>query len=283
MKVSIITICFNDRAGFERTAKSIVPQTFRDFEWIVIDGGSTDGSVDIQRQYLQHITHYVSEPDGGIYNAMNKGVSRANGEYCLFLNSGDCFCSPKALERVFKKNPVCDIVSCDMFVDINKRFYLYNEAPSKINFHRLVIGSIAHQSTLIRTLLLKETPYREDLKIASDWVFWCEMLLKRHKTYQAINIPLAIFDSNGISESPSSRERIITERRNNLSSYFGPELVNHIQANCNPLSALDGSYMYEIERKIHRLLYKTVMILFAYSIRDIIRDYKNLKYRAKGW
>ena len=89
MKLSIITINYNHKEGLLKTIKSVVNQTYHDIEYIVIDGGSTDGSVDVVKQYEDSISYWVSEPDCGIYNAMNKGVAKATGEYCLFLNSGD--------------------------------------------------------------------------------------------------------------------------------------------------------------------------------------------------
>lgn len=283
MRLSIITICFNDASGFLKTADSIVGQTFKDFEWIVIDGGSTDGGVDMQKQYQPYMAYYISEPDKGIYNAMNKGVAHADGEYCLFMNSGDCLCSPKALERIFGHHLTGDIVACDMFADTGKPFFAYNEAPRKINFHRLVIGSIGHQSTLIRTSLLVQTPYREDLRIASDWAFWCEMLLRRHKTYQAVNIPIAVFDMNGVSEAPANANRAAAERREVLCSYFDPEIVDHVLTHCGVISAIDGAYMYEIERKVQRAAIGFISVVFAHAVRDIIKGYKNVKYRKSGW
>lgn len=283
MKISIITICYNDRLGFEKTAKSIVQQTNKDFEWIVIDGGSNDGSVEIQKGYNSEMAYYVSEKDGGIYNAMNKGVLHAKGEYCIFLNSGDYFCSPRVVERIYNKSLIGDIIAFDMFANIGKRFHAYNEAPEKINFQRLMVGSIGHQSTLIKTELLRNTPYREDLKIASDWVFWFEILLKQHKTYQAINIPVCVFDMSGISESVENINRIKEERRTYLNTCFSDDIVEHITSNCNVYSSLDGSYIYGIERKIQKVSYRIISIFFAYVIRGFIKRYKNIKYRKFSW
>ena len=102
MKISIITINLNNVSGLENTLSSVRAQTFRDFEQIVVDGGSSDGSVDVIRANSDWIAQWISEPDSGIYNAMNKGVRMASGDYLLFLNSGDCLASPKVLENVFQ-------------------------------------------------------------------------------------------------------------------------------------------------------------------------------------
>src|SRR5574344_2795323 len=99
-KFSIITINRNNKNGLEKTTKSIISQLFTDYEFIVIDGGSTDGSADVIRKYATHITYWISEPDKGIYNAMNKGITHAYGDYLNFMNSGDCFHSPAVLDEI---------------------------------------------------------------------------------------------------------------------------------------------------------------------------------------
>ena len=98
MKLSIVTVNYNDAAGLERTIKSVLCQTFRDFEFIIIDGGSTDGSVDVIKRYEGRIDYWVSERDGGIYPGMNKGLRQARGEYVNFMNGGDCYHSADVLE-----------------------------------------------------------------------------------------------------------------------------------------------------------------------------------------
>ena len=89
MKLSIITVNYNDAKGLERTIKSVISQSYHDFEFIVIDGGSSDESQDIIQKYERHIDYWVSEPDGGIYQGMNKGLRQAKGDYVNFMNSGD--------------------------------------------------------------------------------------------------------------------------------------------------------------------------------------------------
>ena len=100
MKLSIITVNLNNRDGLQKTIDSVVSQTFKDYEWIVIDGGSTDGSKELIEQYADHFTDWVSEPDKGIYNAMNKGIGMASGEYIQFLNSGDSLVSGHVVDQM---------------------------------------------------------------------------------------------------------------------------------------------------------------------------------------
>ena len=110
MTLSIITVNLNNRDGLLRTIESVISQTFKDFEWIVIDGGSTDGSKELIEQYADHFAYWVSEPDTGIYNAMNKGIKMAKGEYMQFLNSGDFLRSSTILYDVFSIMPKADII-----------------------------------------------------------------------------------------------------------------------------------------------------------------------------
>ena len=99
-KLSIITVNLNKAKGLQKTIESVIFQTFTDYEYIIIDGGSTDGSKQIIEQYADKITYWVSEPDSGIYNGMNKGIKVAKGEYCLFLNSEDYLLSNEILQNV---------------------------------------------------------------------------------------------------------------------------------------------------------------------------------------
>ena len=107
MKYSIITVNYNNKEGLRKTIESVVRQTYRDFEFIVIDGGSTDGSTDILKEYDEQINYWVSEKDSGIYNAMNKGIKKSIGDYLIFMNSGDCFYQNDVLETVNSKKSSC--------------------------------------------------------------------------------------------------------------------------------------------------------------------------------
>ena len=109
MRYSIITINYNDKEGLSRTIKSVINQTSKNFEYIVIDGGSTDGSVDIIKQNIDYINYWVSEKDKGVYNAMNKGIAQAKGDYLVFMNAGDCFHTPDILELMcdYQEDIIC--------------------------------------------------------------------------------------------------------------------------------------------------------------------------------
>ena len=99
-KISIITINYNEKVGFEKTIKSVLNQSYQDFEFIIIDGGSTDGSINVIEKYKDSISYWVSEPDKGVYNAMNKGIRASKGEFVIFMNGGDCFNNDLVLEEI---------------------------------------------------------------------------------------------------------------------------------------------------------------------------------------
>ena len=114
MTLSIITINYNNCDGLKRTIDSVVSQTFTDYEWIVIDGGSNDGSFELIEKYQKHFTYWVSEPDSGIYQAMNKGIAHANGDWYIFLNSGDWLFNNEVLSMVFSSNHDANILYGDV-------------------------------------------------------------------------------------------------------------------------------------------------------------------------
>ena len=110
MKLSIITVNLNNKDGLQKTIDSVISQTYKDFEWIIIDGGSTDGSKELIENYSDYVSYWVSEPDKGIYNAMNKGIKQSHGEYLQFLNSGDIFIEDNTLKQVVSQLVNEDIV-----------------------------------------------------------------------------------------------------------------------------------------------------------------------------
>ena len=147
--ISIITVNKNHASGLKRTIESVLMQSSKEYEYIVVDGASTDGSAELKKEYPQ-ISHFISEPDSGIYNAMNKGIRLAHGDYCLFLNSGDTLFHKDVLTDAIKKNNECggvsDIFSCRLMLP-GKYSYFPRKNYDLLHFQP---GSIPHQSTLIR-------------------------------------------------------------------------------------------------------------------------------------
>ena len=196
MKYSIITVNFNNKEGLRRTIESVIHQTYQDFEYIIIDGGSTDGSADIIKGYNDHINYWVSEKDSGIYNAMNKGISKANGEYLIFMNSGDCFYKNNILESVAKRNM---IVGKD---------YHYNEStnqgfviilPPRLSMLTFINDTLPHQSTFFKKELFRNLQYDETLRYAADMKFYLQKICIDQCNVQFINDIICRREPWGIS------------------------------------------------------------------------------------
>ena len=206
-RLSVVTINLNNADGLRRTCQSLFTQSFTDYEFIVIDGGSTDGSVAFLEQHTDRITRWTSEPDRGIYHAMNKGIQFATGSYCLFLNSGDWLVSSATLETVFAHQPQADIVAGDVyFFDTQANAVKWHIlSPGILTAKTLFLGTLPHQATLIRRSLFEQFGvYNEQLKIASDWLFFIEALLERGCSYQHIAETVAYFSTDGISCNPQT-------------------------------------------------------------------------------
>lgn len=206
MKLSIITINYNNRDGLELTAKSITEQSFRDFEWIVVDGGSDDGSRDVLKRYASYITWSVSEPDGGIYEAMNKGLEKAKGEYVQFLNSGDSFINESVLKKVFTSEKLADINYGNQWcvldgTIVEKRIY-----PDNIDLPFLFRNPLGHQASFIRTSLAKTHPYRLKYSISADRAFFLELYLSG-ASFRHLSFPIVYFDTGGIGSISDTLEQ----------------------------------------------------------------------------
>lgn len=205
MKLSVITVAYNNKNGLERTIKSVVNQTCKDFEYIIVDGASTDGSVDVIKKYESlGISRWVSEPDSGIYNAMNKAVRMATGDYCLFMNSGDEIYANDTIEKVlsigFTENFVQGVILAT---------YLGIRHPQKevslgFYYHG---GNNYHQASFISRKMLLDNPYDESLRIASDLKFNIECLVFRNCSYRPIDVVIAKYEGGGRSFGYHKDER----------------------------------------------------------------------------
>lgn len=197
MKISIITINWNNYAGLKKTIDSVASQSVSPFEFIVIDGASSDGSANLIREYSDKISYSVSEPDKGIYNAMNKGVAAAHGDYCLFLNSGDTLCSPEVLALVQDSGVRADVVCGNAMILENPP--RRKMAPEEITLRFLYGTALCHQAVLIKTELLRKHPYDETLRIVADRKFFLQCLILDACSYEAVNIDICNYDISGFS------------------------------------------------------------------------------------
>lgn len=198
MKISIITVNYNNDRLLEETILSVIQQTYTDYEYHIIDGGSTDSSVDTIKRYEQYITSWVSEKDNGIYDAMNKGIERAEGEYCLFLNSGDSFFNADVLREVQS------LLLSDFNCGNANLVYPHSEstwqAPPQIDkMFFLQRFSVCHQSLFIRTALLKERKYCTTYKIVADYEQLFYETVVNNRTYNKLNLTICNYKMDGVS------------------------------------------------------------------------------------
>lgn len=250
MKLSIITINRNNAAGLKKTMESVFAQTSKDFEYIVIDGASIDNSIEIIKQFnistIQHF-RWISEPDSGIYNAMNKGIKASTGKYCQFLNSGDILIDKSTTEDFLKNLPAAPIITGNMMKKmpngkskIDKKFR--NGEISLLTFYWATIN---HSCTYIeRNLFLKYGLYDENYKIVSDWKWFLQVVgLNNTKVaYQDIN--LTLFDMFGISNSNPDLEK--AERRKVLEELIPAGILKDYDENAEIILKADRLKRYKI-------------------------------------
>ena len=219
-KLSIITINLNNSKGLEKTIKSVLNQSFKDYEYIIIDGGSMDNSIDIIKFYSNNIHYWISEPDKGIYNAMNKAIKQSKGEYCIFLNSGDHFYSADSLKDIFDNNPTEDILYCNLEIKGNHKTKI-QIFPDKLTFYWLFTEFIGHPSTLIKRGLFNTYGYyNETYKIVSDWEFFLLAFAKYQVSCKHYDITLATLYEGGISTNIGSKKLVIKERDQVMKEHF---------------------------------------------------------------
>lgn len=220
-KISIITVNYNDKAGLQKTIKSVAEQSFKDFEFFVMDGGSTDGSKELLEENAALFTRWLSEPDRGIYHAMNKGIKMAKGEYLLFLNSGDSLYHSEVLAQVDQEiTGEHGIYYGDIIYDeISKQ--TVRTFPDRLTFGFFYEHNLSHQASFIKRTLFDEFfYYNESFKIVSDWEFFIYAICKKDVPYQHINNILTNYDATGLSSNVDNHVMMRKEREVTLEKYF---------------------------------------------------------------
>lgn len=215
--ISIITVCFNEADNIRKTCESVMSQTYRNFEWIVIDGGSTDGSVEILENYKNDLAYFVSEKDKGIYNAMNKGLVQAKGNFLLFLNGGDSLFDAETLESVASAIEVTE-ASADLYYgemlnqDTGENIYsLKNKKIDLFFFSK--IRTLHHQATFVKASLFNKIGmYNESYRIVADYDWWIRYFIEVHPTkIHYLDRVIASFDPKGVSSKPQNRRKLTGE------------------------------------------------------------------------
>ena len=241
MKFSIITVNYNNCEGLRKTIESVAAQTCRDYEFIVIDGGSTDGSADVLKEHDKDITYWVSEKDTGIYNGMNKGIAKATGDYLNFMNSGDCFYAADVLQRVADYNSQADIiVGRDYHYDMKKQQGHASIQPPRTSMMHFFVATLDHQSSFIRRELFNDSPYREDYRLVSDWIFFTEKIVSEGKQVQFIPDIVCRREEGGISDQQWQRNR------KEISTWLHSDLPKGVYEDYATLAKLDKTSLYRL-------------------------------------
>lgn len=262
MKISIITVNYNDKLGLEKTIKSVLDQENIVFEYLVIDGNSNDGSKDIIEKYKDKINYWVSEPDSGIYNAMNKGIRAATGDYLLFLNSGDW---------LFENNSIANV---DKLITGSKDIYYGNaifkfdkkdkvvKYEERISFQFFTHNSFCHQATFIKKQLFQDIfMYNENLKIVSDWEFFIYSICIKNVSHQYIDVIVANYDLQGISSRPEFEDLKQKEREQVFNTHF-PMFIGDYE-NLNELNSKRMVSVLNIKKhKYAWKIFKALISLF---------------------
>lgn len=206
MKLSIITINFNNKNGLQKTIDSVLSQTWKDWEWILVDGGSTDGSKELLEKYQKYFAFWCSEPDSGRYNAINKGIIHAHGEYLNFMNSGDTYSANDTLEQVFSLDHTEDILYGNWNIVNGSDSLFKQSSPQAATLHRIIDNNICHQAMFIRRDFQNRHPYDESYAVLADWKCWIDSAIA-NCTHKYLPVTICDFDGAGISQSADSQCR----------------------------------------------------------------------------
>lgn len=216
--LTVVTVVYNAHDVLEATIQSVLAQTFPHIEYLVIDGGSTDGTLDIIKRYATQLSRWVSEPDKGIYDAMNKGIVAATGEWICFINAGDRFHTSTIVEDVFKNQPLtaqADVLYGDVVIE----YPTFKRVGKAKEVSQLWKGMIcSHQSLFTRTALLKETPFDTQFKLGADF----DSLLGLYTSGRCfVQIPLVVADVSAMGQSDQHRVLSIQNWRGAALKYNG--------------------------------------------------------------
>lgn len=275
MKLSIITINYNNASGMRKTLASVAAQTYQNIEHIIVDGGSTDGSVDVIKEYVRNVERmnelksegiqvvWSSEPDKGIYNAMNKGIRKATGDYILILNSGDILAAPDVTERMMAV--LFDYDYPDLLygnaVDLYEGKRFSSHGPSiEYSLHQLFKGTYPHDSSFFRRELFSEDRYGlydESLKIVSDWKWYLQAIGLGDVKPIYVDVDVSLFDVTGISSTNIELDN--EERHKVLKDVLPPAIYADYEQYAFPMSQykrLKRYHLWVMTHFVERVLFK---------------------------
>jgi glycosyltransferase involved in cell wall biosynthesis len=224
--ITIITINFNNAKGLKKTIDSVVSQTFQDFEYIVIDGCSKDESVEFIKQ-SSRIDYWVSEKDKGIYDAMNKGINKANGKFCLFLNSGDYLFSSDTLESIHHLlTDDADIVYGNMKIEYENGNLTDGFMPVNIDRKHMMQDTLWHPVSFIRTSLFHQYGlYDMKYAIVADYKWFLDVIFNHSVRLLHVDGFISVFEMGGVSNAMDTIGKLRAERRSAQIEVFGKNFV----------------------------------------------------------
>ncbi len=222
MKLSIITINLNHAAGLSGTIRSVAGQTWTDFEFIIIDGGSSDGSTNHIVEAGDLITDWVSEPDRGVFDAMNKGIARSRGEYLLMLNSGDILHNRDVLKKIFTDASVSeDILYGNVLRESRGTVIDESIFPRELTFNFFRNGSLSHQAAFIRRTVHDTAGlYDDTMKYSADWKLFILAICRHNLTYRYLPELVAVCNCDGLTCDPANFPGMRAEMERTLHRYF---------------------------------------------------------------
>lgn len=268
MQLSIITINRNNAAGLEKTMLSVASQTFREFEYVVVDGASTDNSVEVIKRLSPQFAHlkWVSEPDKGIYNAMNKGIRMASGDYIQILNSADALVANDVTGKMLEALEQLDyptilygnMIKC--FPD-GRKIVDRCFAGQEITMLGMFTGTLNHDPAYIRRdLFEKHGYYDETLKIVSDWKWYLQAIILGGEQPLYVDLDVTLFDMTGISENAHSKTMIREERKKVLDEMIPTVYLHDYQQYADDIYVMQRVHMhpwaYKLVWFVERCLFK---------------------------
>lgn len=265
MKISIITINYNNAEGLRQTLESIKAQLYKNYELLIIDGGSTDNSIEIIKEYGYK---YTSEPDNGPFDAMNKGILKASGDYCIFMNSGDSFFDKNVLRSFVEIHPYKDIYTGIAAEHLKGKIH-YWEPPKEENlslrfFYR---NTLSHQASFIKTSVIKTNLYDIKFTIISDWLFFVNALLIQNASYEPLSIIVCNYMDGGISRNA---QKAFSERESALNTLLGSRIMRDVHTMQYGINEWDAvSKRVDPTSKIGKLIIFITKFLLTFRIKNI--------------
>ena len=245
MKITVITVTLNKGVKLEKTIKSVLSQTHTDLEYLIIDGFSSDNTLQILEKYKTHL-RFISEKDCGIYNAMNKGIKMSTGNYLLFLNAGDYFTSNVSLQLLLTNSNNEDLIYGDILVQENEKYWL-KTYPDTLSINYFINDTLPHPATLIKRSLFNQIGLFDEANlIVSDWAFFTDAICKFDVDYRYVNSTTSVFVANGISYLPENAPIIFQEKRRFIKQHYPEFLNNYLQIHSE---AMESNYLHKFKLK----------------------------------